>query len=72
MFYFIFFFFYIQISTQFQNKKLEGKFDEDNLSKYNSVENELDKIYDYITEATRIRSKCDWYEYDEKSTKFFD
>ena len=55
MFYF-FFFFYIQISTQFQNKKLEGKFDEDNLSKYNSVENESDKIYDYITEATRIRS----------------
>ena len=69
---FSFFFFYIQISTQFQNKKLEGKFDEDNLSKYNSVENELDKIYNYITEATRIRSKCGWYEHDEKSTKFFD
>ena len=54
-----------------QLKKLEGKLDEENLRKYNSVKNELDKIYDHIAEGTRIRSKCDWYEHGKKSTKFF-
>ena len=54
-----------------QIKELEGKLDEENLSKYNSVKNELDKIYDHIAEGTRIRSKCDWYEHGEKLTKFF-
>ena len=45
--------------------------DKDNLSKYDSVKNELDEIYDHITEGIRIRSKCDWYEHSKKSTKFF-
>ena len=47
--------------------------DEDNfkLSKYNSVKNELDVIYDRIREGIRIRSKCDWYEHSEKLTFFF-
>ena len=54
-----------------QLKKLEGKLDEDNLSKYNSVKNELDGTYDHTAEDTRIRSKCDWYEHGEKSTEFF-
>ena len=45
--------------------------DEDNLSKYDSVKNELNEIYDHIAEGIRIRSKCDWYEQSEKSTKFF-
>ena len=45
--------------------------DEDNLSKYNSVKNELDEIYDHIAEDTQIRRKCDWYKHGEKSTKFF-
>ena len=62
-----------QLKTKLENqlKKLEGKLDEDNLSKYNSVKNELDKIYDHIAEGIRIRSKCDWYEQSEKSTKVF-
>ena len=45
--------------------------DEDNLSKDDSVKNELDKIYDHTAERTRIRSKCDWYEHGQKLTKFF-
>ena len=45
--------------------------DEDNLSKYDSVKNELDEIYDHIAEGIRIRSKCDWYEHGKKSTKLF-
>ena len=44
---------------------------DDNLSKYNAIKNELDPIYDHITEGIRIRSKCEWYEHSEKSTKFF-
>ena len=53
-----------QLKTNLENqlKKLEGKLDEDNLSKYDSVKNELDEIYDHIAEGIRIRSKCDWYE----------
>ena len=43
----------------------------DNLSKYNNIKNELDAIYDNITEGIRIRNKCNWYELREKSTKFF-
>ena len=45
--------------------------DEDNLSKYDSVKNELDEIYDHIAEGIRIRSKCDCYEHGEKWTIFF-
>ena len=54
-----------------QLKELEKNLDEDNLSKYNSVKNELDVIYDQITEDMRIRSKCNWYEHGEKSKHFF-
>ena len=62
-----------QLRTNLENqlKKLEEKLDEDNLSKYDSVKNELDEIYDHIAEGIRIRSKCDWYEYGEKLTNFF-
>ena len=44
---------------------------DDNLSKYNAIKNELDPIYDHVTEVIRIRSKCEWYENKKKSTKFF-
>ena len=55
-----------------QLKLLEKCLDEDdNLSKYNAIKNELDAIYDHITEGIRIRSKCKWYEHSKKSTKFF-
>ena len=36
----------------------------------NAIKNELDVIYAHITESI-IRSKYDWYERSEKSTKFF-
>ena len=55
-----------------QLKILEKSLDEDdNLSKYNAIKNELDAIYDHITEGICVRSKCDWYEHSEKSTKLF-
>ena len=53
-------------------KTLEISLDDvNNLGKYNSIENELDEIYNHIAEDIRIRNKCDWYEQDEKSTNFF-
>ena len=55
-----------------QLKILEKSLDKDGkLSKYNSIKNELDAIYDHITEDICIRSKCDWYELSKKLTKFF-
>ena len=57
---------------EIQLKILEKCLDyDDNLSKYNAIKNELDAIYNHITEGIRIRSKCDWYEHSEKSSKFF-
>ena len=55
-----------------QLKILEKCLDnDDKLSKYNALKNELDAIYDHITEGICIRSKCEWYEHSENLTKFF-
>ena len=29
------------------------------------------RLYDKITEGVKICDKCSWYQYSEKSTKFF-
>ena len=51
---------------------LEKSLDEgDKYSAINAIKNELDAIYDYITDGIKIRSKCDCYEHNEKSAKFF-
>ena len=53
-------------------KKLENNLESsENLRKYESLKNDLELIYDHIDEGIRLRSKCDWYEQGEKSTKFF-
>ena len=68
---------------QAQNKKKEKTFLENKLKKlenntnyienleYIDCRNKLDKIYEQKINSIRIRSKCDWYEYGEKSSKFF-
>ena len=49
-------------------KNLENNLtSEENRDLYNHYKNELEPIYDGI----RIRSKREWYEHGEKSTKFF-
>ena len=54
------------------SKKLENNLESrDNLRKHESLKNDLELIYDHIPEGVRIRSKCDWYEQGEKSTKLF-
>ena len=41
------------------------------LQDYNECKRELDEIYEKIAEGIRVRSRCQWYEEGEKSTKFF-
>ena len=38
---------------------------------YNAYRGEINEIYDEISNGIKIRSKCDWYEFGEKSNKFF-
>ena len=45
---------------------------DDNFSRYNGIKNELDGIYEHITEGICIRSKGNWWEHSEKSTVFFE
>ena len=53
-------------------KELEGNLNtEDNIQSYNIYKKEINSVYDHIAEVIRIRSKCDWYEHGEKSTKFY-
>ena len=53
-------------------KTLENNLESsENLIKYESLKNDLESIYDHIAEGVKLRSKCDWYEQDKKSTKFF-
>ena len=41
------------------------------LKEYNSVKQELEQIYNYITEGIILRTRTVWYEEGEKSTKYF-
>ena len=44
-----------------QLKILEKSLDkDDNLSKYNSIKNELNVIYDHTTDGIHITSKCNY------------
>ena len=38
---------------------------------YDKCKRDLEEIYDNIAEGTHIRSRCQWYEEGEKSSKFF-
>ena len=44
---------------------------EELLEEYHTYKNELESIYNYITEGITLHSKVDWYEYGEKSSKYF-
>ena len=67
----------IEKSKEKKNKlaEFEAKFSTqsnlDILEKYNKYKSELDALYDYITAGVILRSKCNWYEHGEKSSKYF-
>ena len=41
------------------------------VEQYNVAKNELESIYDHITEGIILHSKASWYEHGEKSTQYF-
>ena len=41
-----------------------------NSAEYINCKNQREKIYDDIAKGIKVRSKCQWYEQGEKSTKF--
>ena len=41
------------------------------INEYNECKQELEILYDYITQGVILRSKATWYEHGEKSTKYF-
>ena len=52
-------------------KKLENSTNYIENLEYIDCKNKSDKTYEQKINGIRIRSKCDWYEYGEKSSKFF-
>ena len=52
-------------------KTLETRPDFINDPKYTETNEKLDKIYQEKINGFRIRSKCNWYEHGEKSSKIF-
>ena len=53
-------------------KELESNLNsEANFNEYTKCKKDLELIYERIAEGVKIRSKCQWYEEGEKSTKFF-
>ena len=60
-----------QCSLENQLKVLESNLNCDiNTVEYINCKNQLEEIYDNIAESKKVRSKCQWYEDGEKSTKF--
>ena len=46
-------------------------YSEEKFEEYDKTRSKFEKIYDKNAEGVKIHSKCSWYQYGEKSTKFF-
>ena len=51
--------------------QISSKSSDELLQEYNKCKNDLDTIYDYITEGIILHSKVNWYEHGEKSSRYF-
>ena len=51
--------------------RIRSNSDEALLDEHNESKNESENLYNYITEGIILRSKVNWYEYGEKSSKYF-
>ena len=62
----------LQTDLENKSKNLEQNItDEDNFNEYKIAKDELENLYDNIATGVKIRSKCDWCQCSEKSTKYF-
>ena len=63
------------MSLELKLKKLENNITVTSadleLEEYNSVKQELEQIYNNITEGIILRPRTNWYEEGEKSNKYF-
>ena len=62
--------------TRAKTVTLENKLKEQNpdrtfVRNYLDYRNKLELIYEEKVNAVKIRSKCEWYEFGEKSSKFY-
>ena len=44
---------------------------EDKLNEYKTAKDEFENFYDSVATRVKIRSKCNWYQYSKRSTKYF-
>ena len=51
--------------------QLNSDCSEELLLEYNRSKDELESLYNYITEGIILRSRISWYEHGEKSAKYF-
>ena len=62
----------LQRDLETKIKKLEQNIiNEDKFNEYKTAKDELENFYNNIATGVKIRSKCDWYQYGEKSKKYF-
>ena len=62
----------LQKDLETKIKKLEQNIiNEDKFNEYKTAKDEVEHFYDNIATGVKIRSKCDWYQYGEKSTNYF-
>ena len=45
--------------------------DEDKFNEYKTTKDESNYLYDNIATGAKTQNKCDWYQYCEKSTRWF-
>ena len=57
--------------VKFYEDNLLSDSDDGCLQKYHEAKAELDQLYSHITEGIIIRSRTAWYEFGEKSSKYF-
>ena len=62
----------LQRNLETKIKNLEQNItNEDKFNEYKTAKDELENFYHNIATGVKIQSNCDWYQYGEKSIKYF-
>ena len=62
---------YLEKKVKSLEIQLNSDCSEELLLEYNRSKDELESLYNYITEGIILRSRISWYEHGEKSSKYF-